>query len=140
MVREADKRKQILIVDDMLTILEHAKQQLKSDYRVIPSTSGAQALEILSKITPDIILLDVNMPDMDGFETARQIRERSELDDVPIIMITTDFTIESENLGFTMGVNDFLRKPFTNPSMTKRIEDQLMLAEYKKILKANGQL
>ena len=134
-----DGRKQLLIIDDMPTILEHGKQLLKQEYKVIPTTSGEQALEILDKVTPDLILLDMNMPDMDGIETARRIREREELDLVPIIMITTDFPIEVENLGFTMGINDFIRKPFTNPSLSHRIKDQLELSEYRKLLREKGE-
>ena len=118
-------KKTILIIDDMATILEHAKQILKDSYRVIPCTNGQQGLEIFDKMKPDLVLVDINMPDMDGFQVLSEIRSRSEGRKVPVIMMTTGLTNEIESEGFRAGVDDFLIKPFSQPAVLKRVSMQL---------------
>ena len=118
-------KKTILIIDDMATILEHAKQILKDSYRVIPCTSGQQGLEIFDKMKPDLVLVDINMPEMDGFQVLSEIRSRSEGRKVPVIMMTTGLTNEIESEGFRAGVDDFLIKPFSQPAVLKRVSMQL---------------
>ncbi len=117
-------KKTILIIDDMATILEHAKQILKDSYKVIPCTSGVQGLQIFEKMKPDLVLVDINMPDMDGFQVLSEIRTRSEKK-VPVIMMTTGLTNEIESEGFKAGVDDFLIKPFSQPAVLKRVSMQL---------------
>ncbi len=119
------ERKTILIIDDMATILEHAKQILKDSYKVIPCTSGKQGLEIFDKMKPDLVLVDINMPDMDGFQVLSEIRNRAEGREVPVIMMTTGLTNEIESEGFRAGVDDFLIKPFSQPAVLKRVSMQL---------------
>ena len=119
------ERKTILIIDDMATILEHAKQILKDSYKVIPCTSGKQGLEIFDKMKPDLVLVDINMPDMDGFQVLSEIRNRAEGREVPVIMMTTGLTNEIESEGFRAGVDDFLINPFSQPAVLKRVSMQL---------------
>lgn len=119
------EKKVILIIDDMATILEHAKQILKDSYKVIPCTSGRQGLEIFDKIKPDLVLVDINMPDLDGFQVLSEIRNRPEGKKVPVIMMTTGLTNEIESEGFKAGVDDFLIKPFSQPAVFKRVSMQL---------------
>ncbi len=119
------EKKVILIIDDMATILEHAKQILKDSYKVIPCTSGRQGLEIFDKIKPDLVLVDINMPDLDGFQVLSEIRNRPEGKKVPVIMMTTGLTNEIESEGFKAGVDDFLIKPFSQPAVLKRVSMQL---------------
>ncbi|MCR5431189.1 MAG: response regulator [Lachnospiraceae bacterium] len=119
------EKKTILIIDDMATILEHAKQILKDSYKVIPCTSGKQGLEIFDKMKPDLVLVDINMPDMDGFQVLSEIRNRAEGREVPVIMMTTGLTSDIESKGFRAGVDDFLIKPFSQPAVIKRVSMQL---------------
>lgn len=128
---ESDNRKTILVVDDMAAILEHARQILKDDYKIIPCTSAKMALEIMSKRLPDLIMSDINMPDMDGYEFLKVIRAAKEYKDIPVILITTGLTAETENLGYECGANDFVLKPFAQTSMLKKVKDQLLLREIK---------
>lgn len=124
-------KKTVLIVDDMTTILEHAKVILKDDYKLIPCTGGRQALDIISKRKPDVILLDVNMPEMEGFEVLQEVKRMPEMQDVPVIMITTEITNDIEAKGFELGASDFIIKPFSQVVMLKRIAMQLELAAGK---------
>ena len=131
------EKKKVMVVDDMPTILEQARQVAGDAYQLIPAISGIQALEILEKITPDIILLDIYMPQMDGFECLAQIKNKPKWKDIPIIIITTDSSVVTETKGFALGAADFIRKPFTEEIMFKRINMQLELVEYKKMLAKN---
>lgn len=122
-------KKVILVIDDMPPILEHAKQILKDLYKVIPCTNGKQGLEIFDKMKPDLVLVDINMPDMDGFQVLSEIRSRKDYGKVPVIMMTTGLSNEMESLGFRCGVDDFLLKPFSQPAVIKRVSMQLEASE-----------
>lgn len=118
---DSSERKTIVVVDDMTTILEHAKMILKESYRVVPCTSGAQALEIINKIHPNLVLVDVNMPEMDGFEVLSSIKSNPATADLNVILITTELSSDIEERGFELGADDFIIKPFAQTSMLKRI-------------------
>lgn len=128
---EADTRKTILIVDDMAAILEHARQILKDEYKIIPCTSARMALDIMSKRLPDIVLTDINMPDIDGFELLKTIKSIPEYNSIPVILITTGLTAEIEAQGYELGADDFVIKPFGQVAMLKKIKNQLMMKEIK---------
>lgn len=131
-------KKKIMVVDDMPTILEQARYVIGDKYFVIPAISGAQALEILKTVKPDIILLDIYMLDMDGYECLERIKANPETKEIPVIIITTDSTIMSEAKGFNLGAADFIRKPFTHEIMFARLNMQLELAEYHKLIKSKS--
>lgn len=121
-------KKVILVVDDMAAILEHAKQILKDEYSIIPCTSAKMALEIITKRRPDIILTDINMPDMDGYEFLRTVKGNPELKSIPVILTTAELTADIEARGFEMGADDYLLKPFSQITMLRRIKLQLAAA------------
>lgn len=125
-------KKTILIIDDMPTILEHTRQILKNNFKVIPATSGIGALEIMEKVKPDLVLLDLNMPDMDGFETINRMKKNPDTSDIPIIIATTDLTLASEAKAYKCGAEDFLRKPFTVPALYHKINNQLELYAFRR--------
>ena len=106
--------KHILIVDDNKTNLVMAKQELSGEYQVTPVTSGAQALLFLEKKHTDLILLDIAMPEMDGWETMRRIRENKAWSQIPIIFLTADASPETESRCLTDGADDFIAKPFVD--------------------------
>lgn len=128
--------KHILIVDDNKMNLVMAKQELSADYQVTPVTSGAQALMFLEKMHTDLILLDINMPDMDGRETMRRIRENDAWKSIPIIFLTADASPETEAQCLSDGAEDFIIKPFVPQVMKSRIERILELYELRSDLEA----
>lgn len=123
--------KHILIVDDNKSNLVMAKQELSEEYLITPVTSGMQALQFLEKKYTDLILLDINMPEMDGRETMRRIREREEWKHIPIIFLTADSTPETEAQCLSDGADDFIAKPFVPQVMKSRISRILELNELR---------
>ena len=115
-------KKQILIVDDVTTNLKCLGEILRNKYSLSMAKSGEQALSMLSKVKPDLVLLDVKMPGMDGYETFERIREIRGFEDIPIIFLTADTESESELKGLRLGAYDFIRKPYEPEVMVGRIE------------------
>ena len=123
--------KHILVVDDDNMSLRMAKHVLSSEYEVGTADSGKGALEYLSSHTPDLILMDINMPDMDGKEAALLIRSNINHATIPIIFLTADTNPETETACIQAGANDFITKPFVPTVMLVRIKRILELAELK---------
>lgn len=126
--------KVILVVDDDRTNLIMAERLLGKEYQIISVTSGEQALKFLSKRKPDLILLDINMPEMDGFEVMRNIKENEEWEKVPVIFLTADRDADTEVECLQMGAVDFIGKPFEPEIMRNRIRRTLEIEEYRKDL------
>ncbi|MDO5135596.1 MAG: response regulator [Eubacteriales bacterium] len=123
-MREGEKH--ILVVDDNRLNLTIVKQALQ-EYQVTPLISGIQALRFLEKKIPDLILLDVNMPEMDGWETLRRIRSQERLKDIPVIFLTADSSSETEAKCLRLGAEDYIAKPFVPEVMKQRISRILEL-------------
>jgi diguanylate cyclase (GGDEF)-like protein/putative nucleotidyltransferase with HDIG domain len=121
----------ILVVDDNKTNLQLIKQVLIDKYAVTPVLSGAMALHYLEKHRPDLILLDYLMPEMDGKETMKAIRENSETAKIPIIIITADNASGTEAECLRLGATDFITKPFVPEVMLSRIEKTIELESYR---------
>ena len=121
----SELRKTIMVIDDMAAILEHAKQLLKDEYSVIPCISAKQALEIMDKRKPDLILVDIMMPEMDGFDFIRRIKSDERFSDVHVMMITAEITSQIESKGYELGAENFVLKPFSQPVMIKKITECL---------------
>ena len=121
--------KTILIVDDNKLNLATARTVLMSQYKVIPVMRGQQALTYLEKGECDIILLDINMPDMDGFEVMERIRKMEHCRFTPVIFLTGDGDAETETRCLNAGAVDFIRKPFVPEVMLSRISRALVLEE-----------
>jgi DNA-binding response OmpR family regulator len=119
-----------MIVDDDLTILLMAKELLGNSYDVYPLPSAGKMFLALNKVIPDLILLDINMPGMDGFEIIMRLKSDSRYANIPVIFATGTFTVEREMEGLGLGAVDFLTKPFKNPDFTNRIEKHL---NYEKV-------
>jgi len=128
--------KHILIVDDNKTNLVMAKHELSELYLVTAVTSGAQALQFLSKKGTDLILLDIIMPEMDGRETMRRIRENEAWRKIPIIFLTADNSPETEAQCLSDGADDFIAKPFVPQVMKSRISRILELQDLRNDLEA----
>lgn len=126
--------KQILIVDDNKLNLTAAKNALSDLYKITAVISGAQALKYLEKNTPDLILLDINMPEMDGYEVMAQIQKNEGLQRIPIVFLTADTDAETEIHCLKSGAQDFIVKPFVPEVMRSRLSRILELEELRKNL------
>ncbi|MDO5145692.1 MAG: diguanylate cyclase [Eubacteriales bacterium] len=122
--------KQILVVDDSKINLTMVRQALPQ-YQVTPVLSGRQALKFLERKTPDLILLDVNMPEMDGKETLKEIRRQEHLKKIPIIFLTADNSTETEVECLELGADDYIARPFIPEVMRQRISRILELWELR---------
>ena len=126
----ADGKRTVLCVDDTSENLMLLSEVLKDDYRVRVANSGERALQIMSVAPlPDIVLLDIMMPDMDGREVLRRLRASPATRDVPVIFITAMTTPEDEERGFAAGATDYINKPISPPTVLARVRTQLALAE-----------
>lgn len=125
----------ILVVDDDKTNLTLAQKILLSQYRIAATNSGKAALKYLEKNHPDLILLDINMPEMDGFEVMEQIRKNEETADIPIIFLTADNQPDTEIKCFQMGAVDFVAKPFIPDVLISRVSKTIELQQYRNNLK-----
>ena len=114
--------KTILVVDDDKLNLNNALKILSPTYKVIPVPSGKMALNYLSKNIPDLILLDVLMPEMDGFEVMRAIRTHEEWIDIPVVFLTADVSPETCEKGGALGASGFMAKPLEASRMISGVE------------------
>lgn len=114
--------KKILVVDDEPSVLRLLGYTLQGEgYEVVTSESGLEAIDIALRERPDLVLLDIMMPDMDGFEVCRRLRATPHLADLPIIMITAKTQTEDKVAGFQVGADDYITKPVEPLEMLARI-------------------
>jgi putative two-component system response regulator len=130
-----NRRQKIMLVDDNMANLAMGKNMLKDVYEVFPIPSAAKLFEIMKHVTPALILLDVMMPEMDGYEAIRRLKADSNWSDIPVIFLTSKNDERSELEGLSLGAIDYVGKPFSAPLLLKRIENQLLIAAQKKELK-----
>ena len=129
-------RPQALIVDDDLAARMLERETLEqSGFTVHEAADGESALDMLEALTPDLILLDVDMPGIDGFEVCRRIRQRWSPHDLPVIMVTGMDDLNSINLAYDVGANDFIPKPINWPVLGHRTRYVLRTAENARVLK-----
>jgi len=129
-----DERKKIIVVDDSLEDLNVLKNILKDLYMVYPCPSASEMFDLLKHIQPDLILLDVEMPEMNGYEAAKELKSFDEYYDIPIIFITGMIDAQSEIKGLKLGAVDYIRKPFITPLLLKRINIHISLMEQRKMI------
>ena len=134
----ADKQPIIFVVDDNEANLTACKQILKSHYVVYPALSAAKMFDLLKHVKPEMILLDVEMPEMDGYEAITLLKENDALREIPVLFLSAREDAASEAEGINLGAVDFIRKPFGSVLLLKRIETQLSLVHYRKLLEENN--
>lgn len=123
-----DVKPKILIVDDMPVNIRMLGEVLHADYQILIATSGQKALQIAQSANqPDLILLDIMMPEIDGFEVCRRLKSDMNTQDIPIIFITAKNAVEDEIQGLELGAVDFITKPFSMPIVKARVKTHLML-------------
>jgi len=124
-------QKTIFLVDDDLTNLTIGYNALSKLYDVVTLNSGERLLKTLEKRIPDLILLDVDMPVMDGYETIRRIKANDAFAFIPVVFLTAKNDGESELEGLSLGAIDYIVKPFSPPLLRKRIEVHLLIESQK---------
>lgn len=131
----AEEKKTVLVVDDAPANLQMVNAILKDDYKIRVATSGAKAL-ILVKLQPlpDLILLDVVMPEMDGYQVCGILKAMPEVRDIPVIFLTGKTEADDETKGFDMGAVDYIHKPFLAAVVKARVHTHLMLREAREQL------
>jgi len=118
-------KKTIFVVDDNDTNLSMARDALKEHYKVLTLPSASKMFSMIDKVRPDLILLDIEMPEMDGFEALQLLKVNSEHSDIPVIFVTSMTDADIEVRGFQLGVIDFITKPFSEPVLVNRIKTHL---------------
>ncbi|MFH1955090.1 MAG: diguanylate cyclase [Pseudomonadota bacterium] len=125
-MQEKDKQK-ILIADDERFNLNILVDILKPDYKVIVAKDGKQALKRAESNPPDLILLDIMMPEMDGYEVCKNLKENEQTKDIPVIFITAMKEAGDEARGFDLGAVDYITKPFQAAIVMARVKAQLKM-------------
>jgi len=130
-------RKKIVIVDDNAANLSIGRNLLKTFYEVYPAPSAAKLFEILQKIIPDLILLDVDMPEMNGYEALKIMKANPRFTAIPVIFLTAKDDEDSEVKGFDLGASDYVTKPFSGPLLLRRIANLLLIEQQRRDLQAS---
>jgi signal transduction histidine kinase len=135
------KEENILIVDDDLENLNVLSASLLSEegYTVQSVTSGSMALTIARLNPPDLILLDIMMPDMDGYEVCKQLKECETTDDIPIIFLSSLHSVSEKTKAFQLGGADYITKPFQVEEVLARVKHQLTIQRLSRQIKAQNQ-
>jgi len=128
------ERKTVFIVDDDMTNLTVGADALSDSYNTFTFNSGGLLLKRLEKQIPDLILLDVDMPEMNGYEVIKQVKGKKETSHTPVIFLTAKNDCQSELEGLSLGAIDYIIKPFSPPLLLKRIEVHLLVESQKREL------
>ena len=125
---KADAQPTVLVVDDTPDNLTLISDLLMDRYRVRVANSGERALKIAaSDDAPDLILLDIMMPGMDGYEVCTRLKNGAATRDIPVIFLTAKVTVEDEERGLALGAVDYITKPISPPIVLARVATQLAL-------------
>ena len=127
-------KKLIIIVDDNPANLRIGKNILSEEYSVATAPSAEKLFSILEDNTPALILLDVSMPDTDGYEAIKILKSKPETKDIPVIFLTSRSESDDELMGLTLGAVDYIVRPIQPPLLLKRIELHLLVIEQRKTL------
>ncbi len=127
-------RKIILVVDDTPSNINVVKSVLNNKYSIMAAINGAIALKIMEKQLPDLILLDIMMPDMDGFQVCKKLKENLLTRDIPIIFLTAKADIKDEAKGLELGAVDYITKPISPAILAGRVKNHLALKDAREQL------
>jgi len=127
---DVDKKNSVLIVDDDSSVLLELNEILKSEYKIHAVKDGMSALEKANEYAPDLILLDVVMPDMNGFDVFAELRRSEKTKEIPIIFITGDRKEGSKRKGMAIGAADYIRKPFSAVDVKIRVSQQIRIVNF----------
>jgi signal transduction histidine kinase len=128
------KRPRVLVADDEPDMLRFLKSQLSEHYQVLEAVDGQQAIEKAAQFLPDLILLDMMMPEKDGLQACRELRERTPTQSIPIILLTARADDDTKLAALEAGASDFLPKPFSTTELHVRIKNLVESFQYQRHL------
>ena len=126
-------KKKILLVDDEPNNLQLLRQILRASYQLIFAHNGQSALAAVAAHHPDLILLDVMMPDLDGYEVCRRLKADPQTHDIPVIFVTAMGDVDDEAAGFDVGAVDYIHKPVSPAIVIRRVQTHLSLVHVKEL-------
>jgi diguanylate cyclase (GGDEF)-like protein len=128
----------VLLVDDERSNLAVLNRILSPEYTVLTSKSGEEAISRAQKDAPDLILLDIMMPGMDGFETLTKLKDTPEAKDIPVIIVTGLSSEEDEERGFALGAVDYITKPFRSAIVQARVRTHMQIVRQMRTIEMLG--
>ena len=129
-----ERKNRILVIDDTAIAIRSLNNMLKDFYEILIAKSGLQGIESAKKYKPDLILLDLVMPEMSGFDVLNVLKSDADTRDIPVILISASDSREDEEKGYTFGAIDYVKKPFVDGIIKHRIRYALEYhAMYKSI-------
>lgn len=134
------RKQRILIVEDVRLNAQILVNVLQDEYDLRVASNGREALDMVKEQMPDLILLDIIMPEMDGYQVCAQLQNKPETRDIPILFLTALEGDENEAYGLELGAMDYIRKPFNVPIVKTKIRNHLELKRYKDILKRDSRI
>lgn len=130
-----DSSGKVLIVDDEELSVEFLAALLRDEYELAIARNGFEAVELAREFKPDVILMDIMMPVMDGYEALRHIIEIPDLTDIPVLFITAMTKIESEIKGLELGAHDYLAKPYNATIVKLRVKNHVRFKRHNDLVK-----
>lgn len=130
----------LLIVDDIPTNIEVLANALSSDYQLIVATDGNKALALAQTQLPDLILLDIMMPEIDGYEVCKRLKADPITHNIPVIFVSAMTNADDEEKGFAVGAVDYIHKPFKLALMQARVKNHVQLKQQADLLRAVAQM
>jgi DNA-binding response OmpR family regulator len=127
-------RKIVVIADDEETVVLALQALLCETYTVYPAVNGTEAVEITKNVKPDLVLMDVVMPVMDGIEACRRIKSNRETSQIPVLMISAKCQLEDTLKGFNSGADSYMVKPFMTGMLLAKIKELIIKSEIKREL------
>ena len=138
MTETADTRDRVLLVDDTKTNISILMAALKDEYKLGVATSGEKALEYVARTPPDLILLDIMMPEMDGYEVCSRLKGDGNTRHIPVIFLTALTEVDEKVKGFALGAVDYVTKPFEIVEVQARVRTHLQLERLRRDLAAQN--
>jgi diguanylate cyclase (GGDEF)-like protein len=135
---DTSKKRQILVVDDDRSNIMALNHILKPTYSTLAAVNGRSGIEIAKTAVPDLILLDIIMPEMTGFEVLAELKREDATCNIPVIFITALDNTEDEEKGLNLGAADYITKPFSGPIVKVRVKTQLKIIDYISEIKRFG--
>lgn len=126
-----NNKPKILIVDDESFYTEVLDNLLREDYTIFIASNGKDALDLANKEKPDLILLDIVMEDMDGYEVCRLLKQVAETQAIPVIFLTVKSDVDDEVLGFNLGAVDYITKPMSPPIVRARVRTHIEIVQLR---------
>jgi len=132
---QAQNLPKILIVDDEPINIDVLRESLKTKYRLIVATRGEQALTLAEAQQPDLILMDIMMPGMDGYDTCDKLKDNANTSHIPVVFISALNEVEDKSIGYDMGASDYITKPFEMSDVLACVETHLKVVYLTQRLK-----